>query len=353
MSFSMQLWEIRNGKLTGLKSSALDREERLEDWIAEDSSILGLELLIIGRQVITDYRGHIDLLAINRQGDIVVIELKRHKTPRNVVAQVLDYASWVKDIGYKEISTIASEYLNQSLSSAFTEFFGESLPDTLNTNHSMIIVASELDDSSERIVQYLADEHGLNINVIFFTYFQNNGQEIVGRAWLMDPEEVQKRSESRKQAPWSGYWFVNVGDGEHRNWEDNIKYGYIGAGHGKWYSNGLKRLQQGDKIFAYIKGQGYVGYGEVESPAVTLDQFIVEGEGKPLSEMPLSSPSATDHLDDPELAEWAVGVKWINTFPKDQAKTFKGVFANQNVACKLRQPETVEFLIKEFDVQEA
>jgi hypothetical protein len=353
MSFNMQLWEIRKGKLNSLKSSALDREERLEDWIAGDSSLLGLELLIIGRQVTTEYRGYIDLVAINRQGDIVVIELKKHKTPRNVVAQVLDYASWVKNIGYKEISAIASKYLGKSLPSAFSEFFNESLPETLNTNHSMIIVASELDDSSERIVQYLADDHGLNINVIFFTYFQNNGQEIVGRAWLMDPEEVHERSESRKQAPWSGYWFVNAGDGEGRTWEDNIRYGYLGAGHGKWFSNGLKRLQVGDKVFAYIKGAGYVGYGEVTQAAVKLDEFIVEEEGKPLSEVPLKAPRAAENLDDPELAEWAARVAWHKTFPKEEAKTFKGAFANQNIACKLRQPETVDFLIKEFDVQEA
>ncbi len=46
-------------------------------------------------------------------------------------------------------------------------------------------------------------------------------------------------------------------------------------------------------------------------------------------------------------------VAWHKTFPKEEAKTFKGAFANQNIACKLRQPETVDFLIKEFDVQEA
>ena len=86
--------------------------------------------------------------------------------------------------------------------------------------------------------------------------------------------------------------------------------------------------------------------------AVKLDQFIVESDGKPLSEVPLKAPRATENLDDPELAEWAVRVNWYKTYPKDEAKTFKGAFANQNIACKLRHPETVDFLIKEFDVQE-
>jgi hypothetical protein len=94
-------------------------------------------------------------------------------------------------------------------------------------------------------------------------------------------------------------------------------------------------------------------YGEVTQAAVKLDEFIVEEEGKPLSEVPLKAPRATENLDDPELAEWAARVAWHKTFPKEEAKTFKGEFANHNIACKIRQPETVDFLIKEFDVQEA
>lgn len=31
-------------------------------------------------------------------GSVIIIELKRHKTPRDVIAQAIDYASWVVDI---------------------------------------------------------------------------------------------------------------------------------------------------------------------------------------------------------------------------------------------------------------
>ena len=39
---------------------------------------------------------------------------------------------------------------------------------------------------------------------------------------------------------------------------------------------------------------------------------------------------------------------WRETVPKDDAKTFVGVFANQNIVCKLTQPATVSFLRREF-----
>jgi RecB family endonuclease NucS len=54
------------------------------DGIVEDG-----KLLIIGRQVITNLGSIIDLLALDRRGDVVVIELKRDRTPRDTLAQAL------------------------------------------------------------------------------------------------------------------------------------------------------------------------------------------------------------------------------------------------------------------------
>jgi len=41
--------------------------------------------------------GRIDLLAIAPDGALVIIEIKRGRTPREVVAQALDYAGCVLD----------------------------------------------------------------------------------------------------------------------------------------------------------------------------------------------------------------------------------------------------------------
>ena len=42
--------------------------------------------------------GRIDLLAIAPDASLVLIDLKRDRTPREVVAQALDYASWVEQL---------------------------------------------------------------------------------------------------------------------------------------------------------------------------------------------------------------------------------------------------------------
>jgi RecB family endonuclease NucS len=61
------------------------------------------DFLVIGRQVRTDYDGYIDLLCLDSRGDTVIIELKRGRTPREVTAQSLDYASWVKELSRETI----------------------------------------------------------------------------------------------------------------------------------------------------------------------------------------------------------------------------------------------------------
>lgn len=351
MPLRMDLWRVDGSQLVEVPAGNLDLEERLEDWIYADPALLGMDLLMIGRQVISPHGGRIDLLGLDEDGNTVVLELKRRRTPREVVAQVLDYASWVRDLSYDDLDLICQKHQNADLSAAFWQRFDHSLPQTVNDDHQLVIVASELDDSSERIVTYLSEERGLAINVVFFNVYLLDGGELVGRAWLRDPVEVEERTISKRRAPWDGFWFVNVGEGLHRAWADNQKYGFVGAGQGEKYSKPLKKLGEGDEIFAYMKGKGYVGYGVVTQEAEPIKE--VRMHGKPLLELALDAPRADENADDPKLSEWVVRVDWRRTFPAEKARTFKGVFANQNIVCKLRDPETVTFLKREFGLPSA
>ena len=63
----IRLWEITpDQKLTEMTNNQIPLEERLEDWLESDISVLDPNLLVIGRQVLTDYGGTIDL-AMPRQ----------------------------------------------------------------------------------------------------------------------------------------------------------------------------------------------------------------------------------------------------------------------------------------------
>ncbi|MGH9644046.1 MAG: LEM-3-like GIY-YIG domain-containing protein, partial [Terriglobales bacterium] len=69
--------------------------------------------------------------------------------------------------------------------------------------------------------------------------------------------------------------YFNVGDGKHRCWEDNVKYSYLGAGHGKAPRDAIKRLHPGDIVIARLNAVGYVGIGQVMSEAIPARDFRI------------------------------------------------------------------------------
>lgn len=200
MPEEVRLWKIEAGdNLEEIPRSRLDLETRLEAWLERDVSKLDPGLLVIGRQVQTDFGGVIDLLCLNRAGDVVVVELKRDKTPREITAQTLDYGSWVKDLPNERITAMAEDYLGRGkFEEAFTRRFGAELPETLNENHRLLIVASEIDASSERIIKYLSDTYGVNINAATFQYFKApDGSELLARVFLLEPAQVELQSRAK------------------------------------------------------------------------------------------------------------------------------------------------------------
>jgi RecB family endonuclease NucS len=92
MPIQHAIWRVGD-EPAPLVSSKLASEQQLEGMIVRDPRILSGEWMLIGRQEITTQGGRIDMLAIAPDGSPVLIEFKRDRTPREIVAQSLDYAS--------------------------------------------------------------------------------------------------------------------------------------------------------------------------------------------------------------------------------------------------------------------
>ena len=308
-------------------------------------------LLLIGRQVPTAHGKFIDLLAIDADGKLVMLELKKNRTPREVVAQLLDYGSWVRTLEDDDVAGIFERYLQKyeperagiSLDKAFHDKFKNmELPETLNEGHELVLVAGDLDDRTERIIGYLADEYGVAINAVFFRFFRDGENEYLSRAWLIDPGEVDtKVKQKREKGQWNGEYYASFGANELHDWEEARKYGFLSAGGGPWYSRSLGLLEPGGRVWVNIAGGvGYVGVGEIVDPAVSVDEFEVvdDGSGKllPITSLPIKAAKHITAASDPDKAEYFVHVKWIKAVPISEAVREKGLFGNQNSAAKPR-----------------
>lgn len=333
----------------------LPSEQLLEEMIIAAPEILSAEWMLIGRQEQTGMGGRIDLLAIAPDASLVLIELKRERTPREIVAQALDYACWVADLTSERISQIYQRFSNgDNLSQAFKDHFGSELDeDALNQSHQIILVAAELDNSTERIVGYL-NARDIAINVVFFSVFQHGTSQILSRAWLIDPGETQANvatSSTPKgdKEPWNGEFYVSFGSGPSRTWAEARKYGYVSAGGKPWYSQTLKTLSPGDRVWVNDPSVGYVGVGRVSEPVVPSREFVVRTENgdQPCLDVLSTAPKLIVQAQSPENEEYFVRVEWLDSVESAQAVREVGLFGNQNTVCQPRTPKwrhTVERL---------
>lgn len=364
MPVEMGMWRIDGDTPKRLSAATLPSEATLESYLDRDPSLLGDRLLVIGRQVRTPHGKLIDLLAVDAEGNLHVLELKRDKTPRDVVAQVLDYGTWVSTLDRDTIIDLAVQHLDAPFESAFEDVFGAPPPDELNSALQLTIVATDLDPGSERIVTYLRT-FGVPVNAVFFSYLEDDGRRYLARTWLARDDESEAggtaygKGAKRKRADWNGRdWFVSFGPyAGGRQWEDGRRYGFVSAGGDAWYSRTLRNVPVGGRVNVYIPQEGYVAVGETIAPAQRFDEatVIVDGHEVPLAQQKLvggyrhAEPGQSESDD---VAEWVIPVRWIASSPRSAAYREKGLFANQNSACKLRQEFTLERLAQHFHLDD-
>ena len=341
MPVEVGIWRINEG-IRPLSYGAMDRESRLQQILTGDIGMIDPRLMVIGREVSGPSGGRIDVLAIDGDGNLVVIELKKAETPREVVAQVLDYRSWVRHLSVGEVADTFREHQRRdptletpkSLDEAMKERFG-AVPDAINSSHRLIIVAEYLDPSTERIVTYLQEDYEIDINAVFFRVFEDEGREYLTRAWLSEPTALDDTPVRRgAKGEWNGEFYVSFGVGPHRRWADAKRYGFVSAGGGDWYVNSLKKLQPGDRVWVYVPGRGYVGVGIVAAAAVPFQEFMVSenGTSRKMTEIKVEAPEMFDE----EHGEEVVAVNWIKTVDLEDAVKEMGFFANQNSAAQPR-----------------
>lgn len=146
---------------------------------------------------------------------------------------------------------------------------------------------------------------------------------------------------------------MSFGDPKRRNWDDDRRFGYICAGGGSWYSQTLKMLSPGDRVWVKILQVGDLGVGVVTDAVQAANQFTVPTpQGERLA-MDLVQQGAfyRETANDPEVSEYFVWARWLDTVDVEHPFNELGLFGNQNTDCQPRTPKwrhTVERLKRVF-----
>lgn len=153
----------------------------------------GSNVLIIGRQVTTNLNTFIDLLGTDKTGNTVVIELKRGKTPRETVAQLLEYASFVENLDYSQLSDIYRDYSGEEsdLEDYHQEYFQSESDEKVSFNKStrLVIVAQEISKEIRQTALFLRKK-GIDIYCMEFKYFETkSGEKIISSDFVVGEKE--------------------------------------------------------------------------------------------------------------------------------------------------------------------
>jgi CRISPR/Cas system-associated endoribonuclease Cas2 len=175
---------INDKTLTKLTPTDFTSENLLErydiqEWIEKTPDILGEDFLIIGKELLLLSGSRLDLLAIDKNARLVIIELKRDESGKDVDWQAIKYTSYCSNFLVEEIISHYASYLNSDEEEAkarIDEFIDEEL-EILNHSQRIILVSKEYHSDVISAVLWLRD-YGVDIECLRLKPFLDDSGEL-------------------------------------------------------------------------------------------------------------------------------------------------------------------------------
>lgn len=182
------------------------REKDMERWLTENPNAVLPEserAFVISDE--ESFENLADILAVDPEGNILVVEIKRGRTPRDVVAQALEYVSDVAGWDYSRLNSRAVAYFakrgihHESLLAAFQDVFGvqpgEFDESRFNRKQRAFVVAESIDEKVERTARWLF-RRGVEITCIQYECFRaGDNQLFIDFNEVVRPEEADTLDE--------------------------------------------------------------------------------------------------------------------------------------------------------------
>lgn len=226
-------------KLTSISYSELGAKERfdIQEWVESDPSILGEDLMIIAKELPLPSKKRLDLLAIDKQGNLVIIELKRDNSGSDVEWQSIKYASYFSVFSDEQIIQTYANYSDLSFDEASQEIeeFLELEDDwktALNNQQRIILAAGKFHSDVVSAVLWLR-EYRLDISCVELAPFVDDKQVFVQPTIIIPTKEARefvqkwdlKRQEDRiREQQRANSFSLEVADFDEKTLEEELTY---------------------------------------------------------------------------------------------------------------------------------
>lgn len=217
--------DLSDGYMEKANKEAIDYERDFENWLENSPHVLfedidSSTIMWIGRQISASYADstkYPDLMGIDSNGDVVIVELKKGKTPREVVAQVLEYAAWANRLTYDDLNSITMKYYDKKdsykgmeLLEIHKEIFNPEnefdVTMSFNNKLRLYIVAEEISRSVKDVVRYLNTQGNIDITSLKYDVFRAGDGQYYISTEVDESESVQSvaRRDMKNATGWNG-----------------------------------------------------------------------------------------------------------------------------------------------------
>lgn len=214
----MALYRIENNKIIPIDATSFDQQklrERndLQRMIKERSDMIAADLLIVAEEFgdWSESRSRIDLLAIDKSANLVVIELKRTEDGGYMELQALRYAAMISTLTFDKLIPIYQEYMDKNniegnAENKLLEFlvWDEQDDDKFAQDVKIILVSANFSKELTTSVMWLVNEYELDIRCVRMTPYNKQGEIIIDAQTIIPlPEasgyQIQIREKKQKE----------------------------------------------------------------------------------------------------------------------------------------------------------
>lgn len=177
-------------------------EEQIEAWIEHSPGLLGDDdpITIIHRHAVNDFRKVPDLLGVDKSGRVVIIEVKRGTTDRDVVAQALSYVASIERMSRDQLDGLARDYKrgdpDYGIAHAYEERFGDGSSESMsfNADQRVIIFAQTFTSEVTDTIRYLRTKLKFEIAGIKFTLYGGDDRRLLETETVVGDEPIAEKA---------------------------------------------------------------------------------------------------------------------------------------------------------------
>lgn len=211
----MSLYQIKDDKfcsldLTSFENEGIFERQDLQRFIKNEISVINPDIMIISEEF-GDWAGskrRIDLLAVDKEANLVVIELKRTNDGGDMDLQAVRYAAMVSNMTWEQAKQAFNKYIENNskdldAESKLCEFFGWDSPleDEFAQDVRIILASANFSKELTNSVLWL-NEHDLDVSCVRLSLYKLGDQLVLNAEQIIPLPEAESYQIEVKQKRW-------------------------------------------------------------------------------------------------------------------------------------------------------